>query len=143
MVVADVLGLYMNVFNPSMTSNDLFPFITIYTTNDTPNPPNFYKSKRTYLFNQTITPVVNTRYFMFENVSGTCPTPFHYGSVLNNMQLSTVAGSNVGAFAPTETILAFSIGTNSASAINTVEFAINKFGIMTANGTQELSFIPL
>ena len=142
MVVADVLGLYMNIFNTTMTSNDLPPFITIYTTNDTPSPPNFYKSKRTYIFNQSITPVVNTRYFMFSDVSGTCPTPFHYGSVLNNMELSTVAGSNVGAFSPTEVILAFSIQTNSASAINTVEFATNKFGIMTPYGTQEVLFIP-
>ena len=142
MTVSQVLGLYMNVFNPSMTSNDLFPFITAYTVNDQPNPPNFYKSKRTYLFNQAITPVVNTRYFMFQNVSGSCPTPFHYGSVLNNMQLSTVAGSNVGAFAPTETILAFAIGSNSASAVNSVEFAINKFGIMTPYGTQEIAFLP-
>ena len=142
MTVSQVLGIYMNMFNPSMTSNDNCPFITIYTTNDTPNPPNFYKSKRTYLFNQSVTPVVNTRYFMFENVSGTCPTPFHYGSVLNNMQLSTVSGSNVGAFAPTETILVFAIGSNSASAVNSVEFAINKFGIMTPYGTQEISFLP-
>lgn len=142
MTVAQVLGIYLNIFNPSMTSNDNCPFLTIYTTNDTPSPPNFYKSKRTYIFNQSVTPVVNTRYFMFQNVSGTCPTPFHYGSVLNNMQLSTVAGSNVGAFGSTEVILVFSIGTNSASAINTVEFATNKFGIMTPYGTQEILFIP-
>lgn len=142
MTVADVLGIYMNMFNVSMTSNDLCPFLTIYTTNDTPNPPNFYKSKRTYVFNQNITPVINTRYFMFQNVSGTCPTPFHYGSTLNNMQLSTVSGSNVGAFGATEVILAFAIGSNSAAAINTVEFATNKFGIMTSNGTQEIAFIP-
>lgn len=142
MTVADVLGLYMNIFNPSMTSNDNCPFIVILTANDQPNPPNWYKSKRTYIFNQSITPVINTRYFMFSNVSGTCPTPFHYGSVLNNMELSTVAGSNVGAFGATEVILAFSIHTNSASAINTVEFATNKFGIITPNGTQEVLFIP-
>jgi hypothetical protein len=79
---------------------------------------------------------------MFQNVSGTCPTPFHYGSVLNNMELSTVSGSNVGAFGDTEVILAFSIGTNSAATINTIEFALSKFGIMTPYGTQEILFIP-
>jgi len=143
MTVSQVLGVYMNIFNPSMTSNDLCPFITIYTVNDTPSPPNFYKSKRTYVFNQTETPVINTRYLMFQDVSGTCPTPFHYGSVLNNMQLTPVGGGNVGAFGPNEVILAFAIGSNSAAAVNTVEFAINKFGIMTPYGTQEASFIPL
>jgi hypothetical protein len=142
MTVSDVLGLYMNIFNPSMTSNDNCPFIVIYTANDSVPPVNFYKSKRTYLFNQSVTPVINTRYLMFSDVSTTCPTPSTYGSVLNNMELSTVSGSNVGAFAPTEVILAFAIGTNSAAAINTVEFAINKFGIMTPTGTQEVLFIP-
>jgi hypothetical protein len=142
MTVSQVLGIYLNIFNTTMVSNDLPPYLTIYTTNDTPSPPNFYKSKRTYLFNQSITPVVNTRYFMFQDVSGTCPTPFHYGSILNNMELSTVSGSNVGAFAPTEVILAFAIGSNSASTKDTVEFAINRFGIMTHYGTQELAFLP-
>jgi hypothetical protein len=142
MTVADVLGLYLNIFNPSMTSNDLCPFITVYTANDAVPPVNWYKSKRTYIFDQSVTPVINTRYFMFANVSTTCPTPFSYGSVFNNMELSSVAGSNVGAFAPTEVILAFSIGTNSAAAHETVEFATNKFGIMTPDGTQEVLFIP-
>ena len=142
MTVSQVLGLYMNIFNPSMTSNN-FPFLIVYTVNDTPNPPNFYKSKRTYLFNQSVTPVANTRYLMFQDVSGTCPTPFHYGSVLSNMQLSTVSGNQVGIFGPNEVILAFAINTNSNSAVNSIEFAINKFGIMTPYGTQEVSFIPI
>ena len=80
---------------------------------------------------------------MYANVSGTCPTPNYYGSVLNNLELSTVAGSQVGAFGPTELIFAFSIHTNSGSPLNSVEFAINKFGIMTNNfATQEVLFIP-
>jgi hypothetical protein len=59
------------------------------------------------------------------------------------MGLSPVAGSNVGPFEPTEEILGFAISSNSASAVNTVEFCISKFGIMTENGTQEFAFIPL
>ena len=139
--VADVLGLYMGMFNGANTSNDNCPFITFYTQPQV-GDPTFYHSKRTYLFNQTVTPVANTRYLMFQNMTGTCPTPFHYGATLNNMQLSPVAGSNVGPFLPTELVLAFAIGTNSAAALNAVEFATNKFGIMTASGTQELLFIP-
>jgi len=140
MTVADVLGLYMNMFNGLTTSNDMTPFIVIYTANDSVPPVNFYKSRRVYIFDQTITPVANTRYFNFANITGTCPTPSYYGSNLINMQLDTV--SPVGAFAPTEVILAFAIGTNSTSPLNTVEFAINKFGIMTPTGTQEVLFIP-
>lgn len=142
MTVANVLGLYMNIFNGLTTSNDNTPFIVIYTANDAVPPVNWYKSKRTYIFNQSITPIANTRYFNFANISSTCPTPNYYGSNLINMELSTVSGSQVGAFASTELILAFAINTNSSSPLNSVEFAINKFGIMTPNGTQEVLFIP-
>jgi hypothetical protein len=45
------------------------------------------------------------------------------------MELSPVGSSNFGPFLPNEQILAFSIGTNSAAAINSIEFAINKFGL--------------
>jgi hypothetical protein len=142
MTVADVLGVYMNIFNGITTSNDNTPFIVILTANDSVPPVNFYKSRRIFIFDQSIQPVANTRYFNFANVSTSCPTPNYYGSNLINMELSPVAGSQVGAFAPTELILAFAIHTNSASVINSVEFAINKFGIMTPFGTQEVLFIP-
>jgi hypothetical protein len=142
MTVADVLGVYMNIFNGITTSNDDTPFIVILTANDSVPPVNFYKSRRIFLFNQSIQPTTNTRYFNFANVSTSCPTPNYYGSNLINMELSTVAGSQVGAFAPTELILAFSIHTNSSSALNSVEFAMSKFGIMTPFGTQEILFIP-
>jgi hypothetical protein len=142
MTVADVLGVYMNIFNGITTSNDDTPFIVILTANDSVPPVNFYKSRRIFIFDQSIQPIANTRYFNFANVSTSCPTPNYYGSNLINMELSTVAGSQVGAFAPTELILAFSIHTNSSSVLNSVEFAMSKFGIMTPFGTQEVLFIP-
>jgi hypothetical protein len=141
MTVAQVLGIYMNIFNASTTSNDNTPFLTIYTQPQA-GDSTFFHSKRTYVFNLSITPTTNTRYNMFMNVSGNCPTPSVYGSTLNNMELSPVGGGNVGPFASTELILAFAIGTNSASAVNSVEFAINKFGIMTPTGTTDINFIP-
>jgi hypothetical protein len=58
------------------------------------------------------------------------------------METSNVVGSNIGPFLPSELVLAFSISTNSGSVINSVEFAVSKFGIMTENGTQEILFIP-
>ncbi|NDA90053.1 MAG: hypothetical protein EBY20_03990, partial [Alphaproteobacteria bacterium] len=141
MTVADVLGLYMYYFNGLTTSNDNTAFFVIYTKPQT-GDPTWYRSKRVYIFDQTVTPVANTRYCPFANLSGNCPTPPHYGFTLNNMGLSPVAGSNVGPFAPDEEILAFSIQSNSASAINTVEFCVSKIGIMTYSGTQEFLFIP-
>lgn len=142
MVVADVLGLYMYYFNGLTTSNDNTGFIVIYTKPQA-GDPTWYRSKRVYIFDQTVTPIANTRYCPFANLSGDCPTPSYYAFTLNNMGLSPVAGSNVGPFLPDEEILAFSIQSNSASAVNTVEFCVSKFGVMTNLGTQEFAFIPL
>jgi hypothetical protein len=142
MTVSQVLGFYMYYFNGATISNDNVGFVTIYTQAQV-GDPNFYHSKRTYIFNQTVTPIANSRYCMFMNVSGTCPTPAYYGQTLNNMQLSPVGSSNFGPFDPTELLLAFTIGTNSASTVNSVELAISKFGIMTATGTTELQFQAL
>ena len=58
------------------------------------------------------------------------------------MEQSTVNNLR-GQYLPTEQILAFVIGTNSSSSINTVEFILQKLGVMTASGTQEFLFQPL
>lgn len=142
MTVADLLGMYMYMFNGLTTSNDNTPFLTVYTQPQA-GDPTFYHSRRTYIFNQEVTPVANTRYCLFANISGDCPTPAYYGQTLNVMITGTVVGTNVGPFDPSELILFFSIGSNSASAVNSVEFAVSKLGIMTPNGTQEFAYIPL
>jgi hypothetical protein len=140
MTVADVLGLYMYIFNGLTTSNDNTPFIVIYTKPQVGDLI-FYHSRRVYIFNQSVVPVANTRYCMFTNLSGSCPTPTHYGQTLNNMVISTA--QSVGTFSPEEEILFFSISTNSSSVVNTIEFAISKFGIITPTGTQEIGFNPV
>jgi hypothetical protein len=140
MTVADVLGLYMYLFNGLTTGNDDTPFVVIYTQPQA-GDPTFYHSKRTYIFDQAFQPTANSRYCMFADVSGDCPTPASYGQILNNMDLSTVAGSSVGPFDPTELILAFAFNSNSSSVVNSVEFALSKFGVMTENGTQEFALI--
>ena len=137
MTVVDVLGLYMYYFNGITTSNDNTAFIVIYTQPQV-GDLTFYHSRRVYIFDQTVTPVANTRYCMFTNLSGTCPTPAYYAQILNNMQLSPA--QNVGLFEPSELILAFAIGSNSSSVVNSVEFCVSKFGIMTLNGTAEAAF---
>jgi hypothetical protein len=136
MVVSDVIGLYMRYFNVGTTSNDSSPFLTIYTkpTGSGDYAPGFFHSSMTYIINTT--PVANTSYTMFENVSGTCPSPSSYASTIQTMVQSPVNNPR-GTYAPTEQILAFVIGSNSASAINSVSFISQKLGIMTATGTQE------
>ena len=143
MIVSDILGLYLSFFNPSMTSNDNVMFITVYTTptGSGDYAPGFFHSSMTYIFNQTVTPIINTRYTMFSNINS-CPTPNHYASTLVNMYPSPVNNPR-GTYASGQSVEFFSIGSNSASAINSVEFAISKFGIMTALGTTEINFYPI
>ena len=142
MKVSDILGLYMRYFNCSTTSNDNSPFLTVYTvpTGSGDYAPGFFHSSMTYVINTT--PVANTNYTMFMNVSGTCPTPSSYASNIQTMIQSPVSNPK-GTYASTETILAIVIGTNSASAVNSVEFIAQKLGVMTASGTEELLYQTL
>jgi hypothetical protein len=139
MLVSDILGLYMRYFNCSTTSNDNSPFLTILTTPTGSGDyyPGFFHSSMTYIINTT--PVANTSYTMFMNVSGTCPNPNSYASNIQTMIQSPVNNPR-GVYAPTESVLAIVIGTNSASAVNSVEFIAQKLGVMTATGTQELLY---
>lgn len=137
--VSDLLGFYLNLFNLSTTSNDNTLFLTVYTKVDslTPNHASWYKSSNTYVI--TDTPTINTSYTFFENASGSCPSPNIYSSTLLEMSPSTINNPR-GTYAQTEDILFFSIGTNSASPINSVEFVLRNFGVMTIDGTSEFVF---
>jgi hypothetical protein len=90
----------------------------------------------------TATPTINTLYTFFANPSGTCPNPSSYASTLLPMTPSTVQNPR-GTYGPTETIMFFAIGSNSASSVNSVEVVVQKFGVMTPSGTQEFQFAPL
>jgi hypothetical protein len=132
----------MRYFNCSTTSNDNSPFLYVLTTPTGSGDyfPGFFKSSMVYIINTT--PVANTSYTMFMNVSGSCPTPSAYASNIQTMIQSPVNNPR-GTYAPTESVLAFVIGSNSASPVNSVEFIAQKLGIMTATGTQELNFMSL
>jgi len=137
--VSQLLGFYLNLLNLSTTSNDNTLFLTVYTKVDnvTPNYASWYKSSNTYVI--TDTPTINTSYTFFENASGSCPYPNIYASTLLPLSPSTVNNPK-GSYAPTEDILFFSIGTNSASPVNSVEFILQSFGVMTVDGTTNFVF---
>lgn len=137
--VSQLLGFYLNLFNLSTTSNDNTLFLTVYTKVDsiTPNYTNWYKSRNTYVI--TDTPTINTSYTFFANASGSCPSPNIYASTLLEMSPSTVSNPK-GNYAQNEEVLFFSIGTNSASPVNSVEFVLRSFGVMTVDGSTEFVF---
>jgi hypothetical protein len=138
--VQDILGLYLRLFNVSTTSSDNALFLTVYTTPDAGPNYSWYKSRMVYVITATTT--INTLYTFFANASGSCPNPSSYATTLLSMTPSTVSNPR-GTYGPTESIMFFSIGSNSASAVNSVEVVVQKFGVMTPTGTQEFQFAPL
>jgi hypothetical protein len=142
MLVSDIIGLYLRFFNCATTSNDNSAFLTVLTTPTGSGDffPGFFHSSMTYILDAT--PVANTSYTMFMNVTGSCPNPNSYASNLVPMRISPVSNPR-GVYAPTDSVLAIVIGTNSSSAVNSVEFIAQKLGVMTLTGTQELLYQTL
>jgi len=143
MIVSDILGLYLSFFNGNNSSNDNCPYIIIYTTptGSGDYAPGFFHSSFTYIFDSSVNPTTNSRYTQFANITS-CPTPNHYGSTLVNMIPTTVQNPK-GTYLPSQSVEFFAIGSDSASPVNTTEFAVSKFGIMTASGTTEINFFPV
>ena len=115
------------------------PFITVYTvpTGNGDFFPGFYRSSMTYIINAS--PVANKYYTAFANIKN-ATTPPYYASTLISMIQSPVVNPK-GSYLSNEKILAFTISSNSSSPTNSVEFVIQKLGVITANTTQELVFL--
>ena len=140
-LVSDLKGISISFFNGNTTSNDDTLYITIYTriTGSGDYAPGFYHSAFTYVFNQTITPTINTNY------QGVCIIdkqyiPFNYETQIQ-YEPSTVNNPK-GNYQPTDKILAVVIGTNSASATNAVELVVNKLNLHYSDFTQSYLLIP-
>jgi hypothetical protein len=139
--VADLKGVSISFFNGNTTSNDDTLYITIYTrpTGSGDYYPGFFHSAFTYVFDQAITPTINTNY------QGVCIinkqyVPFNYETQIQ-YEPSTVSNPK-GNYQPTDKILAVVIGTNSASATNSVELVVNKLNLHYADFTQSYLLIP-
>lgn len=139
--VANLKGIAISFFNGQTVSNDNTLFITVYTnltgTND--YAPSFFHSSMTYVFNQAITPIANTNY------QGVCIidkdlVPFNFETQIQ-FEPSTINNPR-GTYSQNDTILAVVIGTNSASAQNSVELVVNKLNLIYSNFTQSYLLVP-
>jgi hypothetical protein len=140
-LVSDLKGVSISFFNGNTTSNDDTLYITIYTRPTGSNDyfPGFFHSANTYVFDQAITPTINTNY------QGVCIInksfiPYNYETQIQ-YEPSTVNNPK-GNYQPTDNILAVVIGTNSASATNAVELVVNKLNLHYADFTQSYLLIP-
>jgi hypothetical protein len=140
-LVSDLKGVSISFFNGNTTSNDDTLYITIYTrpTGSGDYAPGFFHSANTYVFDQAITPTINTNY------QGVCIinknlVPFNYETQIQYEP--SVVNNPKGTYAQTDKILAVVIGTNSASATNSVELVVNKLNLHYADFTQSYLLIP-
>jgi hypothetical protein len=139
--VAELKGIAISFFNGATTSNDNTLFLTVYTrpTGSNDYAPGFFHSSMTYVFDQTITPTANTNY------QGVCIInksliPYNYETQIQ-YEPSTVNNPR-GTYAQTDNILAVVIGTNSASATNSVELVVNKLNLIYGDFTQSYLLVP-
>ena len=134
--------LCLRVFNRVST-----PFLTVYTkTTGSGDAGGWYKSKRTYVIaDSTGTLTNNTSYCFYICWNGYSIAPFMVGHTNAVLTLTEVAGSVVGGFDAGESVLAYSIGTNSTAARGNVEFILSAVVIGETGGgiiEKEYGFVP-
>jgi hypothetical protein len=134
--VADLLQLSFSFISPNTTSA---PQISVYTSPATGG--NFYNSRRAYVNNAPTT--ANTPYLYYINFNGYTGVPFKSGHTSVLMTNTNI--SNVGAFAPTETLYFWSVGTNTIASANSVELVVSGMTFKMNSGgnaiTQPFSFL--
>ena len=139
--------LCLRVFNRVST-----PFLTVYTkTTGSGDAGGWYKSKRTYVIADTTGTLTNNNSYCFYICwNGYSVAPFAVGHTNAILTLTEVSGGAIGGFGSGETILAYSIGTNSSSARGNVEFILSSVVVGEAGGggggggviENEYGFIP-
>ena len=149
--VGDIKAMYLELCAPSVVS---MPFITIYTTKkndgldyvptasiDGPNPPaSWYRSKATYIRNDTDTLVAGSVYNMVTNLKGVDtfnPTYF----TRHDTKLDTYSSRNyLVNMQDTDNIMYITISSDSSSAVGNVECIISKFKLQLESGINEFVF---
>ena len=143
------IRLCLRVFNRVST-----PFLTVYTkTTGSGDAGGWYKSKRTYVISDsdsTGTLTNNNSYCFYMCWNGYSIAPFVVGHTNVVLTLTEVAGGAVGGFGAGETVLAYCIGTNSASARGNVEFILSSVVVGEIGGgggggvviEHEYGFVP-
>jgi hypothetical protein len=140
LTVGDIKGLMLNFYNVSATSGLGCPFVSCYTKTDTltPNASSWYKSRKTFSYDYTVSATANTSYALLADLKSLSYDPLAYGHT--KVSATTIPGNDKGSFADSEQILFFSIGTSSNSAEGLFEFIASKFTILTSKASTEFVF---
>jgi hypothetical protein len=134
--VQDIKGITFNYFNVTQTSNDYQIFCTIYTKPQ-PGDVTFYHSKRNYIFNQSLTPTINTAYQACIFVDKSLVSYYYETQI--QYQLDPL--NQVGPFLPTEEILAITLSSDSACPAGTMSVVLSKLNIIMDKFTKEFQLV--
>jgi hypothetical protein len=135
--VGDLYGLYYQIFNNCLATGDL-PFYTVYTRplGDGSDYAPWYHSSRTYA--PTANSSANQTCQMFMNIKSLSFTPNSIG-IQNQINMAEVITN--GVYLDTDVILFIAFGTNSGSALNSVDFSCSKIGMITNNFSAEYNLL--
>jgi len=135
--VGDIKGLYYQIFNNCLGTGDL-PYFVIYTRplgNGT-DYASWYHSSRTYV--PASNSSANQTCQMYANIKGLTFTP---NSIAIQNQINMTQSTTNGTYLDTDVILAIAFGSNSASALNAVDFSCSKIGIITDSYSAEYNLL--
>jgi len=125
--VSQLQCLYFCFMSLNTTS---LPFISIYTL--PPTSPNYYNSRRAYIFPNGFAPVANKPYIAYIPLNGYTGIPSRYAHTA--VLLENSGTSQVGAFAGTEDIYYFATCSNTISVVNQDSFIVSQQGIILNDG---------
>lgn len=131
--VGDLYGLYYQIFNNCLATGNL-PYFTIYTRplGDGSDYAPWYHSSRTYT--PTSNSTANKTCQMFMNIKSLSFTPNSIG--IQN-QINMAEAITNGTYLDSDVILFIALGTDSVSALNSVDFSCSKIGMITNNFSGE------
>jgi len=134
--VQDIKGISFNYFNVTQTSNDAQIFCTIYTKPQV-GDPTFYHSKRNYIFDQTITPTINTSYQACVLVDKSLISYYYETQI----QYELDPLNQVGPFLPSEEVLSVTLSSSSSTPAGTMSVVLQKLNIIMDGFTKEFLLV--
>jgi hypothetical protein len=148
--IGDIKAMYLEACTPSVVS---MPFLTVYTVKkgdgndyvytmaaDNRTGPAWYRSKATYIRNDTDVLVAGSKYNMVANLKGITNVCSSNYFTQHNLILDTFSSKNVENMGDSDDIMFFAISSDSSSAVGNVECIISKFKVQLATGIHEFVF---
>ena len=136
--IGDVKAMYLEACTPSVVS---MPFLTVYTVKKGDGKDHsWYRSKATYIRNDTDVLVAGSKYNMVANLKGITNVCSSNYFTQHNLILDTFSSKNVENMGDSDDIMFFAISSDSSSAVGNVECIISKFKVQLATGIHEFVF---